>query len=225
LIPQAARKGTQLMGALRKLTRPKETEIPVTVETTVETTSEETQLRNIVYLLDGSSSMREGKQDLSSFDLATKAIENILTNPDPNAKDDMLSVIVFWDETFRGFQKEVLYENISMSTYISPQKLNQFGKPKRNVGTPLWDALKYTTDFLKGKKGQKIIKLITDAVDIPPLKHDERITGIRDSSTQLDFIVIGAEGKNALRKATGDASLGRLFEASDVESLTVALKA
>ena len=218
---ETARGRAPIMGAIRKLTRAKNIEHTVTVETP----SEETQLRNIVFLLDGSSSMREGKRELSSFELATRAIENVLTNPDPVAKDDMLSVIIFWDEILRGFQKEILYENVSMSTYINPQKLNQFGKPKKNVGTPLWDAIKYANDFLQAKKGKKIIKLITDAVEIPQLKHSERISEIQNKLTQLDFILIGSEGKTALREATGDASLGRLFEASDVESLTLALNA
>ena len=209
------------MGVLRKLKLSKNIENP----SPVEETPEETQLRNIVFLLDGSSSMRNGKGDLSNFELAIKAIESVLTNPDPMAKDDMLSVIVFWDEIIRGFQKEVLYENISMSTYISPQKLNQFGKPKRNYGTPLWNAVEYVSDFLQGRKGNKIVKLITDAVDIRPLKDDATISKLENSSIQLDCIIVGSEGNLAWGKVVSNAKLGRFFESSNVESLALALRA
>jgi hypothetical protein len=133
-------------------------------------------------------------------------------------------VIIFWDEILKGFQKENLYENLPMSKYISPQKLNQFGKPKKNAGTPLWTAVEYAIDFLQTKKGHKTIKLITDAVDIPPLKDETTISKLEKNSIQLDCIAVSQEDNLMLKKFANNANLGRFFEASNVESLTLALK-
>lgn len=221
----AKHKGTPLMDVLRKLKLSKNTEYNTEYPTAPEETSEDTPRRNIVFLLDGSSSMKKGMGDLSNFELASKAIESILTNPNPMAKDDVLSVIIFWDEIIKGFQKEILYENVSMSKYINSQKLSQFGKPKNNAGTPLWDAVEYAIGFLQDKKGNKIIKLITDAVDIPPLKDDATISKLEKHSIELDCIIVGSEGNLALGEVVSNYNRGRFFESANVESLALALKA
>jgi predicted RNA-binding Zn-ribbon protein involved in translation (DUF1610 family) len=223
--PDAKRKETPLMGVLRKLKRSKNTECNAEYPSAREETSEETPLRNIVFLLDGSSSMRKGIRELSNFELASKAIATVFTKPNPMPKDDMLSLIIFWDEIIRGFQKEILYENVSMSTYIDPQKLSQFGEPKKNAGTPLWDAVEYAIGFLQCKKGIKIVKLITDAVDFRPPKDNSTISKLENSLIRLDYIVVGSEGNVELGKVVSKYKLGRLFESSNVESLALALRA
>jgi len=223
VISDAKQKRTALIGVLKKLKPIKNSE-QNPAHLAVEVTSDEAPLRNIVFLLDGSSSMRKGIGDLSNFEIASKAIEKVFINPDPMAKDDVLSVIIFWDEIIKGFQKEVLYENVSMSKYIDPQKLNQFGKPKRNAGTPLWDAVEFAIGFLQGRKGNKIVKLITDAVDFPPLKK-ATISKLENNLIRLDCIAVGSEGNMALRKVVSDYKLGRIFESSNVEALALALKA
>ena len=224
--PQAAsgpkHKAVPLTNVLRKFRRTKK--INNHKSSPAKETSEETQLENTLFLLDGSSSMKGRIGNITKFELATKAIENVLTNPDPEAKNRMLSVIIFWDEILKGFQKENLYENLPMSKYISPQKLNQFGKPKKNAGTPLWTAVEYAIDFLQTKKGHKTIKLITDAVDIPPLKDETTISKLEKNSIQLDCIAVSQEDNLMLRKFANNANRGRFFEASNVESLTLALK-
>ena len=226
-MPLTKQIGTPLTGMLRKLKFPKINEHPSTEKPASpgKSTANQIPTRNFFYLLDGSSSMRKGKGTMSNFDLATKAIENIFTNPDPNAKDDMLSVIVFWDETIKGFQKEVICENQSMGTNIDPQKLNQFGEPKRNVGTPLWPAVHYAIDSLKNKKGDKIIKLITDAVDFPAQKGYATISRLQENAIKLDLIVVGSENNSKLEEEVKNADMGRYFESSDVESLARALRA
>jgi len=161
--------------------------------------------------------MKEGKGDLNNFELPLKAIENVLTNPDPRASDDQLSVIVFWDEIIKGFQKEILYENVPMGTYIDPGRLSTFGKPKNNVGPPLWDAVDYVTEFLRNKKGRKIAKIITDAYEIPRLKRDEIISKLEESSIQLDCIIVGSKGKlldfgEVFGKRVRTAKMVRFFE-------------
>jgi predicted RNA-binding Zn-ribbon protein involved in translation (DUF1610 family) len=222
--PQAKHKATPLKGMLKKLKRNKNTEQPpIEQPPAITETDEETKLRNIVFLLDGSSSMREGKTELSNFELATKAIENILTNPDPLAKDDRLNVIVFWDEIIRGFQKKVLYENVPMSDYIDPQKLNLFGRPKKNVGTPVWTAVDYAIEFLKNKKGDKIVKLITDAIDFPR-RNNAEIEKLKNSSIALDFIIVGSENTAELEKVISSNKVGRFFGCSNVETLVSGLK-
>jgi len=226
-IPLTKQIGTPLTGMLRKLKFPKIIENPSTEKpiSTEKSASSQISTRNFFYLLDGSSSMRKGKGTLSNFDVAAKAIENILINPDQNAKDDVLSLIVFWDETIKGFQKEVICENQSMGAYIDPQKLNQFGQPKRNVGTPLWPAVHYAIDYLKNKKGDKIIKLITDAVDFPAQKGYATISRLQENAIKLDLIVVGSENNLKLQEEVKNADMGRYFESSEVESLIQALRA
>lgn len=187
--------------------------------------SGDSQLRNVVFLLDGSSSMKEGKGSLTNFELASKAVEKVLTNPNPAEKDDVLSVVVFWDEFLRGFQKDILYDSVSLGKYIDPQKLRHFGKPKNNVGTPLWEAVEYTTELLEGKNGKKIVKLVTDAVDIPPLKDDSKLLKLEKNSIQLDCIVVGSEGKSRLGKMMDSYKRSRFFESTTVDSLAIALRA
>jgi len=209
----------------------KRTSSSVQQSSVVESPLEEAaQQRNIVFLLDGSSSMKEGKGDLNNFELSLKAIENVLTNPDPRASDDQLSVIVFWDEIIKGFQKEILYENVPMGTYIDPGRLSNFGKPKNNVGTPLWDAVDYVTEFLRNKKGRKIVKIITDAYEIPRLRKDEIISKLEESSIQLDCIIVGSKGKlldfgEVFGKRVRTAKMVRFFESPNLEFLVETLKA
>jgi hypothetical protein len=167
--------------------------------------------------------MRNGKGELSNFNLASKAMETVFTNPDPMAKNDLLSIIIFWDGLLRGFQKEILYKNISMSKYINPQKLSQF-ESKKNAGTPVWDAVEFAIRFLQDSQGHKIVKLITDAVSIPPLKK-RTMKKLENSSILLDCIVVGSEGTGALRKMVHNYKIGTFFESSNVESLALALKA
>lgn len=224
VISGATPKGTTLTGVLKKLKLSKNRERN-SAQLTVEGKFDEAPLRNIVFLLDGSSSMRKRIGDLSNFEIASKAIEKVFTNPNPMAKDDMLSLIIFWDEFIKGFQKEVLYENVSMSNNIDPQKLNQFGKPKRNAGTPLWDAVEFTIRFLQGRKGNKIVKLITDAVDFPPLKNKATISKLKGNLIRLDCVAVGSEGNMAVRKVVSSYKLGRIFEGSNIDSLALALKA
>lgn len=221
----AEHKGIPLKNVLRKLKLSKNIVHNTEKLTALEETAEYAPRRNIVFLLDGSSSMKKGVGDLSNFELASKAIESILTNPNPMAKDDVLSVIIFWDELIKGFKKEILYRNVSMGKYINPQKLSQFGKPKNNAGTPLWDAVEYAIDFLQDKKGSKIIKLITDAVDIPPPKDDATISKLEERSIELDCIIVGSEGNLALGEVISNYKQGRFFESATVESLALALKA
>ena len=195
-----------------------------------EVVSEEESAHNIVFLLDGSSSMKDGQGELSNFELAKRAIESIITNPDPLEKDDLLSVIVFWDELVKGFQKEILYENASMGTTIDPQKLSNFGKPKNNVGTPLWKAVEYATEFLKNKKGRKTVKILTDAFEIPRLRKDETISKLEESTIRLDCIIVGSKGKlldfgDVFGKKVRNAKTCRFLEAPDLASLILALKA
>jgi DNA-directed RNA polymerase subunit RPC12/RpoP len=221
-------KGPPLRNWLGKLKRTSNTvqQIPTPEPPAEETT----QQSNIVFLLDGSSSMKEGKTSQSKFDLALKAIESVITNPDPKTKDDMLSVIIFWDEIIKGFQKEVLYENMSMGEYMDPQRLYQFGKPKNNVGTPLWDAVEYTVEFLMNKKGKKMVKIITDAYQIPRLKKAETVSKLEESQVQLDCIIVGSEEKlrdfsDIFGDKVRNAKMCRFFESPDLESLALALKA
>ena len=214
-------KATPLTNVLSKLRRTKK----INDSSPAKETSEETQLQNIVFLLDGSSSMKGRIGSVTKFDLAAKAIENVLTNPDPDAKDRMLSVTIFWDEILKGFQKENLYENLAMSKYINPQKLNQFGKPKNNAGTPLWTAVESAIDFLQTKKGHKTIKLITDALDIPPLKDETIISKLENEAIQLDCITVSSETNMKMKEFANNRKLGRFFEATDIESLIRALKA
>jgi hypothetical protein len=211
-------KVTPLIGVLRKLRLNKDF-----FEPTVENSPSETQVRNIALLLDVSSSMRKGKGNVSNFDLASRAIENILRNPDPVSRNDLLSIIIFWDEIIRGFQKEILYENVSTSSYVDPQKLSQI-EPKKIAGTPLWEAVEFAMDFLQDKEGNKIIKLVTDAVSTPSPKNGT-MTRLEENQTQLDCIVIGSKGNVTLGNAIKNYKLGRFFESSSVESLALALKA
>ena len=211
-------KVTPLIGVLRKLRLNKDF-----FEPTVENSPSETQVRNIALLLDVSSSMRKGKGNVSNFDLASRAIENILRNPDPVSRNDLLSIIIFWDEIIRGFQKEILYENVSTSSYVDPQKLSQI-EPKKIAGTPLWEAVEFAMDFLQDKEGNKIIKLVTDAVSTPSPKNGI-MTRLEENQTQLDCIVIGSKGNVTLGNAIKNYKLGRFFESSSVESLALALKA
>ena len=81
-----------------------------------------------------------------------------------------------------------------------------------------------TIDFLQTKKGHKTIKLITDAVDIPPLKDETTISKLEKNSIQLDCIAVSQEDNLMLKKFANNANRGRFFEASNVESLTLALK-
>jgi hypothetical protein len=215
--------GTPLVGALKRLKRIKEIQ-PQPPEKIVIASSGENP-RNIVYLLDGSSSMKKRVGTFTSFDVARKAIEKIFRNPNPMAKGSLLSVVVFWDEILKGFQKEILYENAPMDTQIDPQRLNVFGTPKNNAGTPLWQAVGYAIELLHQKNGQKTIKLITDAIDTSPLKDATTVSKLKDGSIQLDCIIVGSEGNLALGQSVTDANLGRFFESKDVESLVNALKA
>ena len=214
-------KAPSFMKMLKRLKPSKNIEYPATPFKA----SEETQTRNMVFLLDGSSSMRKGKGNISNFEVASKAIENVLTNPNPTAKDDRLSIIVFWSEFMIGFQKQVLYESVPMSEKIDPQRLNKFEKPKKYVGTPVWEGVEYATEFLKGKNGKRIIKLITDAVEIPQPKDNTIINILTENSIQLDCLIVGSEGNMALARMIRNANLGRFFESSNVESLALALKA
>jgi hypothetical protein len=218
VVPSKARQRTPIIGVLKKLRLNKDFFEPV-----VDDIPDETKIRNIALLLDVSSSMRKGKGNVSNFDLASRAIENILTNPDPVSKNDLLSIIIFWDEIIRGFQKEILYENVSTSSYIDPQKLSQI-EPKKIAGTPLWEAVEFAMDFLQDKKGNKIIKLVTDAVSTPSPKNGT-MTRLEENQTQLDCIVIGSKGNVTLGNAIKNYKLGRFFESSSVESLALALKA
>jgi hypothetical protein len=217
VVPSKTRQ-TPIIGVLKKLRLNKDFFEPV-----IDDIPDETKIRNIALLLDVSSSMRKGKGNVSNFDLASKAIENILTNPDPVSKNDLLSIIIFWDEIIRGFQKEILYENVSTSSYIDPQKLSQI-EPKKIAGTPLWEAVEFAMDFLQDKKGNKIIKLVTDAVSTPSPKNGT-MTRLEENQTQLDCIVIGSKGNVTLGNAIKNYKLGRFFESSSVESLALALKA
>jgi hypothetical protein len=217
VVPSKTRR-TPIIGVLKKLRLNKDFFEPV-----IDDIPDETKIRNIALLLDVSSSMRKGKGNVSNFDLASKAIENILTNPDPVSKNDLLSIIIFWDEIIRGFQKEILYENVSTSSYIDPQKLSQI-EPKKIAGTPLWEAVEFAMDFLQDKKGNKIIKLVTDAVSTPSPKNGT-MTRLEENQTQLDCIVIGSKGNVTLGNAIKNYKLGRFFESSSVESLALALKA
>lgn len=217
--PETKHKENSFKGILRKLNPNKNIDYP----SATEVTSEVIKSRNIVFLLDGSSSMRNGKGELSNFNLASKAMETIFTNPDPMAKNDLLSIIIFWDGLLRGFQKEIIYKNISMNKYINPQKLSQF-EPKKNAGTPIWDAVEFAIHFLQDSKGHKIVKLITDAVSIPSLKK-RTMKKLQNSSILLDCIVVGSEGTGALRKMVKNYKIGTFFESSNVESLALALKA
>ena len=178
--------------------------------------------RNIVFLLDGSSSMTRGNDDLNNFALASKAIKDVFKNPDPKAKNDFLSIIVFWDTIMKGLQKEILYEDLPMSTHTSLQKLSQF-EPKKNAGTPIWDAVEYAIDFLQKKRGYKIVKLITDAKSIPSPKNGT-MKKLENSSTRLDCIVVGSEGNVELGKAINNYELGRFYESSNTEYLALTLK-
>jgi ssDNA-binding Zn-finger/Zn-ribbon topoisomerase 1 len=210
-----------LPSVLGKLKRKKEPHIP----SAGHTDSGGSRLRNVVFLLDGSSSMKEGNGSLNNFELVSKAVETVLTSPDPAEKDDVLSVVVFWNEFLRGFQKDILYDSVSLGKYVDPQSLRQFGKPKRNVGTPLWDAVEYATDLLQGKSGEKIVKLVTDAVDIPPLKDESKLSKLEKNSIQLDCIVVGSEGNSALGKMVDAYKRSRFFESATVDSLATALRA
>lgn len=221
--------GTPLNRVLRKLKFGKNSKPIIKSDTEPlafpEEPSDNISKRNIVFLLDGSSSMGDGNGEISNFMVASKAIENVFTNPNPAAKEDMLSVIIFWDEIIRGFQKEIVYKDLSMSTYINPQKLKQFGKPKKNAGTPLWTAVESAIEFLQNKKGRKIVKLITDADSIPPLMDDTIISKLEKSSIELDCIIVGSKGNSELGKVVSGYDRGRFFESSNVASLTLALEA
>jgi ssDNA-binding Zn-finger/Zn-ribbon topoisomerase 1 len=222
-VRKSKRKRTKgpLPGVLEKLKEKKEADIP----SAVHPGSVSSRLRNVIFLLDGSSSMKEGKGSLNNFELVSKAVEMVLTSPDPAEKDDVLSVVVFWNEFLRGFQKDILYDSVSLGRYVDPEKLRQFGEPKRNVGTPLWDAVEYATDFLQGKTGEKIVKLVTDAVDIPRLKDDSKVSKLEKNSIQLDCIVVGSKGNSALGKIVGGYKRSRFFESATVDSLVTALRA
>ncbi len=222
--PSAKRKGSPFKGVLRKLKLNKNTKLDIEHPIASEETSEDIPRRNIVFLLDGSSSMKKGIGDLSNFELASKSIENLFTNPDPSEKDDVLSVIIFWDELIKGFQKKILYETVSMGKNINPKKLNQFKKPRYNAGTPLRDAVEYVIGFLEDKKGKKIIKLITDAFDISPIKDDVTISKLENNSIELDCIVVGSKG-NLIEEIVKNYKQGHFFESTDLESLVLALRA
>lgn len=187
-------------------------------------TSETNSKRNIVFLIDGSSSMTKKNGNSSNFTIAKEAIRKVLLNPDQTTRD-LLSVIIFWDEgtIIKKFQKEILYEDLSMNKCSNLGKLSQF-KPKKRVGTPIWDAVEYAINFLQNKRGQKVVKLITDAISIPTPKNGT-IEKLENTSTQIDCIVIGSEGNAKLGKAINNYKLGRFIESSNLQSLVHALKA
>jgi hypothetical protein len=209
-----------LPGVLGKLKHKKEADIPFAVNKGLVGS----RSRNVIFLLDGSSSMKEGNGSRNNFELVSKAVEEVLTSPDPAEKDDVLSVVVFWNEFLRGFQKDILYDSVSLGKFVDPEKLLQFGEPKRHVGTPLWEAVEYATDFLQGKNGQKVVKLVTDAVDIPSLKDDSKFSKLEENEIQLDCIVVGSEGNSALGKMVEGYKRSHFFESATVDSLVIALR-
>jgi predicted RNA-binding Zn-ribbon protein involved in translation (DUF1610 family) len=179
--------------------------------------------RNIVFLLDSSSSMKKkiGDAGMSSYEVASEAINKILTEPN-RGKGDVLSVILFWDELLKGFRNKVLMKNVQLSKQSSPFRLS-FGKPKNNAGTPIWDAIEYAIGVLQGKEGHKIVKLITDAVDFPRLKNNATLSKLENSSIQLDLVIAGDKGYQALEKMAEKHNISRFFAAENVDSMILAL--
>jgi predicted RNA-binding Zn-ribbon protein involved in translation (DUF1610 family) len=188
-----------------------------------EISAEDNLRRNIVFLLDSSSSMKEkiGHSGMSSYEVASKAVNKTLMKPNPG-KDDVLSVILFWDELLKGFRKKVLMKNVLLSKRSSPFKLS-FGKPKNNAGTPIWDAVDYAIESLQGKKGKKIVKLITDAVDFPQSKKKATVSKLEKSSIELDVVIVGDNEYEALKKMIEKQNISRFFVAADVDSMVLAL--
>ncbi|MEM2143755.1 MAG: vWA domain-containing protein [Candidatus Jordarchaeaceae archaeon] len=181
--------------------------------------------RNIIFLLDSSRSMNEQIGATTKFQLAIQAIKKVITNPNPERTEDTLSVILCWTELLKGFQKEVLYKDVPMSVYVSPQKLNQFSEAKNNAYTSVDRGIEYAIQFLLGKDGDKVIKLITDGVGVEPLRVDYLTSELQKNSIQFDCIMIGDEGKQEnLKRIVQNLGTGRFSIVFTIESLVNALQ-
>ncbi len=176
--------------------------------------------RNIVFLVDASSSMKEKTKDETHFRKAIQAIEKVLTNPDTNRSEDYLTVIFFWIDVFNRFRTEIIYDNIRFSTCIRPERLDEFDPPD-HAGTGLEQGLDFAVEFLAKKQGENIIKLVTDNAINAQKAREENIYEFYEKGIRLDRIRIGERRKDSATLGTG--SLGQVFESYDVDAISSAL--
>jgi hypothetical protein len=177
--------------------------------------------RNIVFLMDSSSSMKEKTKSETHFRKAIQAIRNVLTNPDKPRPEDHLTIIFFWVDLLNSFKTKIVYNNVPLSTRISPQKLDEFGEPPSYAGTGLEQGLNFAVEFLADKQGENIIKLITDNSVKAQNAREKNLFRLAEKGIRLDCIVIG-EKRNA-SAVVGTGSLGQVFEESDVDAVSSAL--
>jgi len=177
--------------------------------------------RNIVFLVDSSSSMKEKTKDETYFRKATQAIARVLTTPGLSHTDDYLTVVFFWVDVFNRFKTETLYSNVRLNTSVSAKKLSDFGAPPNHAGTGLERGLDFATKLLEGKTGERIIKLVTDSAANAQKAREDNIFKFYDQGIRLDFIIIGKAKDD--RQVLGAGTLGQVFQESDVDAIAAAL--
>jgi hypothetical protein len=179
--------------------------------------------RNIVFLVDSSSSMKEKAKAESHFQKSIKAIQKIFSNPEPTRSQDYLTVIFFWLDLLKGFKTEVVYQNVSMGTLIDPQKLIEFGEPPSYAATRLEEGLDYAIKFLEDKQGEKIIKLITDNNAIAQKARGKNKFRFIEKEIRFDTIIVGETKNKSSPKVVGISRLGQNFEESEIDAVAKAL--
>ena len=165
--------------------------------------------------------MKEKTSDGTYFRKATQAINKILTNPTKTQSDDYLTIIFFWIDSFNRFKTETVYDNVRLSIGISPEKLNAFGAPPSYAGTGLEKGLAFASNFLEGKQGEKIIKLVTDSTANSQKAREENVFKFYDRGIRLDCIIISNAKDGA--QTLGSGTLGQVFHETDVDRISNAI--
>jgi hypothetical protein len=174
--------------------------------------------RNIVLLVDSSSSMKEKTKDGTYFRKTTQAIKKVLTNPTKTQSEDYITVIFFWVDSFNRFKTETIYDNVRLNAGVSPEKLNAFGAPPSYAGTGIEKGLDFAANFLEGRQGEKIIKLVTDSAANSQQAREENVFRFYEQGIRLDCIIVN-DAKNG-RQTLGSGALGQVFQGSDVDAIS-----
>ena len=175
--------------------------------------------RNIVFLVDSSRSMniKTGKE--SHFKKAIQAIEKVFACPDSALSDVYVSVVFFWDDLFKGFRTEPVYQWVPLNSAIDPKKLVEFGEPPSLAGTSLDQGLNYAIKFLEGKQGEKIIKLVTDSAVNAQKTRDKNKFTLLEKEIRFDCIAITQRRNSFSQEVIGVSRLGQTFEESEVDAI------